>query len=205
MTTTRARPLTNAERQRRYRARRAAEYRQAVAEGRTLLHTYCRELVGDPARVAWRADNGMTCRYRFDRAAWLVANGMTAKRCRFVEEYTMIRRRYGTYATLRLPTGWPATRPGGQPCSAPSCAVCRACTGRFTGKPSAYVTAWPAAPLRRQNTSFAAILTRARRGGGCLIAAPRPERRPCRACNRPCTPLVGAETVVRSARFGDRK
>ena len=94
MTTTRARPLTNAERQRRYRARRAAEYRQAVAEGRTLLHTYCRELVGDPARVAWRADNGMTCRYRFDRAAWLVANGMTCKRCRFVEEYTMIRRRY---------------------------------------------------------------------------------------------------------------
>ena len=94
MTTTRARPLTNAERQRRYRARRAAEYRQAVAEGRTLLHTYCRELVGDPARVAWRADNGMTYRYRFDRAAWLVANGMTCKRCRFVEEYTMIRRRY---------------------------------------------------------------------------------------------------------------
>ena len=39
----------------------------------------------------------------------------------------------------------------------------------------------------------------------CLIAAPRPERRPCRACNRPCAPLVGAETVVRSARFGDRK
>ena len=77
MTTTRARPLTNAERQRRYRARRAAEYRQAVAEGRTLLHTYCRLLVGDP-----------------DRAAWLVAHGMTAKRCRFVEEYTMIRRRY---------------------------------------------------------------------------------------------------------------
>ena len=26
-------------------------------------------------------------------------------------------------------------------------------------------TAWPAAPLRRQNTSFAEILTRARRGG----------------------------------------
>ena len=44
MTTTR--PLTNAERQRRYRARRAAEYRQAVAEGRTLLHLYCRDLVG---------------------------------------------------------------------------------------------------------------------------------------------------------------
>ena len=44
MTTTRARPLTNAERQRRYRARRAAEHRKAVAEGRTLLHTYCREL-----------------------------------------------------------------------------------------------------------------------------------------------------------------
>ena len=48
-----------------------------MAEGRTLLHNYCRLLVGDPARVAW-----------------LVANGMTAKRCRFVEEYTMIRRRY---------------------------------------------------------------------------------------------------------------
>ena len=77
MTTTRARPLTNAERQRRYRARRAAEYRQAVAEGRTLVHLYCRQLVGDA-----------TC------AAWLVANGMTYKRCRFVEEYTMIRRRY---------------------------------------------------------------------------------------------------------------
>ena len=74
MPATRARPLTNAERQRRYRARRAAEYRQAVAEGRTLLHTYCRELVGDPARVAW-----------------LVAHGMTARRCRFVEEYIMPR------------------------------------------------------------------------------------------------------------------
>ena len=72
-----ARPLTNAERQRRYRARRAAEYRQAVAEGRTLVHLYCRQLVGD----ATYAD-------------WLVANGMTYKRCRFVEEYTMIRRRY---------------------------------------------------------------------------------------------------------------
>ena len=48
-------------------------------------------------------------------------------------------------------TGWPATRPSGQPCSAPSCATCRASSGRFTGKPSAYVTAWPAAPLRRQN------------------------------------------------------
>ena len=31
------------------------------------------------------------------------------------------------------------------------------------------------------------------RGPCCLIAAPRPERRPCRACNRPCAPLVGAE------------
>ena len=77
MTTTRARPLTNAERQRRYRARRAAEYRQAVAEGRTLLHQYCRELVGDP-----------------DRAGWLVAHGMTLKRCRFVEEYIAPRLRY---------------------------------------------------------------------------------------------------------------
>ena len=76
MPATRARPLTNAERQRRYRVRQAAEHRQAVAEGRTLLHQYCRELVDDP-----------------DRAAWLVDNGMTMKRCRFVEEYTMIRRR----------------------------------------------------------------------------------------------------------------
>ena len=41
-----------------------------------MQHLFCRELVGDP-----------------DRAAWLVANGMTYKRCRFVEEYTMIRRR----------------------------------------------------------------------------------------------------------------
>ena len=73
-----ARPLTNAERQRRYRARRAAEYRQAVAEGRTLVHLYCRQLVGDATYADW----------------WLVANGMTYKRCRFVEEYTMIRRRY---------------------------------------------------------------------------------------------------------------
>ena len=91
MTTTRARPLTNAERQRRYRARRAAEYRQAVAEGRTLLHTYCRELVGDP-----------------DRAAWLVAHGMTCKRCRFVEEYTMIRLRCRghTQRCACLPAGW---------------------------------------------------------------------------------------------------
>ena len=48
-----------------------------MAEGRTLLHLFCRELVGDR-----------------DRAAWLVANGMTYKRCRFVEEHTMIRRRY---------------------------------------------------------------------------------------------------------------
>ena len=77
MPATRARPLTNAERQRRYRVRQAAEHRQAVAEGRTLLHLFCRELVGDR-----------------DGAAWLVANGMTYKRCRFVEEHTMIRRRY---------------------------------------------------------------------------------------------------------------
>ena len=48
-----------------------------MAEGRTLVHLYCRQLVGD----ATYAD-------------WLVANGMTYKRCRFVEEYTMIRRRY---------------------------------------------------------------------------------------------------------------
>ena len=40
-------PLTNAERQRRYRARRTAERREDVAEGRTLVHLYCRQLVGD--------------------------------------------------------------------------------------------------------------------------------------------------------------
>ena len=77
MTQTRARPLTNAERQRRYRVRRAAE--APASRGRrpdAVQHLFCRELVGDP-----------------DRAAWLVANGMTYKRCRFVEEYTMIRRR----------------------------------------------------------------------------------------------------------------
>ena len=59
MPATRARPLTNAERQRRYRARRAAEYRQAVAEGRTLVHLYCRQLVGDATYADWLVAHGM--------------------------------------------------------------------------------------------------------------------------------------------------
>ena len=67
-------PLTNAELQRRYRARRAAERRKDVAEGRTLLHWWCRRLVGSDYR-----------------AAYLIRHGMTCKRCRFVEEYILPR------------------------------------------------------------------------------------------------------------------
>ena len=61
------RPLTNADRQRRYRARQDAEYRQAVAERRTPLYLSCRRLV---------------------------AHDITLKRCRFVEEYIAPRLRY---------------------------------------------------------------------------------------------------------------
>ena len=87
--TTRARPLTNAERQRRYRARCAFEHRRAQFEGRTLLHDYCRILVDNPYRdmslaQGWPAGT-------FDRGVWLVDNGMTMRRCRFVEEYTLPR------------------------------------------------------------------------------------------------------------------
>ena len=109
-----------------------------------------------PIRCTWRA-NASTAAPRKPApghatyAAWLVANGMTCKRCR--------------YATLRLPTGWPATRTA-VPISSPPGSCARAAAllagaphrrpldapGRPPGAPSAR----PGARRRRLNGARAA-------------------------------------------------